>query len=775
MMHGLRKVLREIHRRSLWQVLGIYLGGSWVVLQVVDYMTGIAGLPEWTPSFAFILLLIGLPIVTATAFVQEGMPGFRGDYRDEVDPNALEGRTPEEVFKDRESHPMRQVRLFTWRNAILGGVGAGTLLVASVIAYFGMWAAGVGPMGNLVAQGVIAKGDAVILADFQDATDQGLGEVVTQALRVDLSQAEMLRAVEPAELRDVLARMQLPAETALTAEVAQDAAVREGIKAVLDGEVAAAGSGYLITAALREAASGTTLASFRSDAASADDVIKAIDRLSQDIREKSGESLRNIRAGEPLEAVTTASLDALRLYAEADRAWDQGDESRAIELLNQAVGLDPEFAMAWRRLAVLYNNTGVDPEGLVEATTKAYENRLRLTERERYLAEANYYNTITQDRAKTMAAYQNVLRVAPDERSALNNLANEYQDIRDLERAGELYRRAVDGPGRSNTAFQNLFRNRVGLGRYDEAAQVVKEYEAAYPEDGTIWEWRFWSAFVLGDMDAAVGHARPIATDPARPAFVRANAFDHLGQVAYWQGRLDEGRRNFLEAERLGAQVGPGFAWVRRLWAAYSEAGVGDATWGLEHVRSGMRDGTYEGLDPLERAYWFTGLNLAVGGALSDLDRVIDDMERGLAEGVLGAQDRLDMERLRIMRRAAAGQKEGVNEDLAANDVEFGCAVEVCQDRTRAWAAGKVGDVAEAIRLEELVRQSGYAFPELNGPYRLQATLRLGPLYEQAGDTAMAIEAYQRLVDQWSGADARGMKVVASARARIAALSQAGG
>ena len=61
MIHRFRKVLREIHRRSLWQVLGIYLAGSWGVLQAVDFMTGFAGLPEWTPSFAFVLLLIGLP------------------------------------------------------------------------------------------------------------------------------------------------------------------------------------------------------------------------------------------------------------------------------------------------------------------------------------------------------------------------------------------------------------------------------------------------------------------------------------------------------------------------------------------------------------------------------------------------------------------------------------------------------------------------------------------------------------------------------------------
>jgi hypothetical protein len=35
-MHGFKKLINEIHRRSLWQVLGIYLAGSWVALQVVE-------------------------------------------------------------------------------------------------------------------------------------------------------------------------------------------------------------------------------------------------------------------------------------------------------------------------------------------------------------------------------------------------------------------------------------------------------------------------------------------------------------------------------------------------------------------------------------------------------------------------------------------------------------------------------------------------------------------------------------------------------------------
>ena len=68
-------LIHEIHRRSLWQVLGFYLAASWIVLQVIDVLTNNFGLPDWVPAFALVLLLIGLPIVLGTAFVQEGIRG----------------------------------------------------------------------------------------------------------------------------------------------------------------------------------------------------------------------------------------------------------------------------------------------------------------------------------------------------------------------------------------------------------------------------------------------------------------------------------------------------------------------------------------------------------------------------------------------------------------------------------------------------------------------------------------------------------------------------
>ncbi len=94
-------------RRNFVSVVGLYAAGSWLVLQVVDVLNQNLGLPPWAFSFALTLLLIGLPIVTVTAWLQS-----RGVPDSQVVPSA-------------DSTSGAGARgLFTWRNAALGGLGA---------------------------------------------------------------------------------------------------------------------------------------------------------------------------------------------------------------------------------------------------------------------------------------------------------------------------------------------------------------------------------------------------------------------------------------------------------------------------------------------------------------------------------------------------------------------------------------------------------------------------------------------------------------------------
>jgi hypothetical protein len=295
LIHTIRKFAREIHRRSVWQVLGVYAVASWGLLRGIGSLTTALGLPGWTPEMAIVLLLIGLPIMVATAVVQGGIPGLR--IVDVMDPNELEGRTPEEVLVLPQAHPMYGVSLLTWRNSILGGVMAAAVLATSVVAYRAMWSFGIGPVGSLVAQGVLEPRDPIIVADFENRTDVArLGERLTEAFHMDLSRSGIVTLLDPVLVSDALTRLGRDPETPMTGELARSLAGREGIKAVVETEVSRSGPGYRVSAGILRP-DGSALARFSEVASTEEELLPAVEHLSSRVREKFGESLRTIHAG----------------------------------------------------------------------------------------------------------------------------------------------------------------------------------------------------------------------------------------------------------------------------------------------------------------------------------------------------------------------------------------------------------------------------------------------------------------------------------------------
>jgi hypothetical protein len=74
----LKRLIQEIHRRSLSQVLGIYLGGAWVAFRSIEALVSVLAPPDWAPGFALVVLILGPPIVVATAFALESVGGQEG-------------------------------------------------------------------------------------------------------------------------------------------------------------------------------------------------------------------------------------------------------------------------------------------------------------------------------------------------------------------------------------------------------------------------------------------------------------------------------------------------------------------------------------------------------------------------------------------------------------------------------------------------------------------------------------------------------------------------
>lgn len=368
MIHAIRKLAREIHRRSVWQVVGIYVLLAWATFAVVGWATRVIGLPTWTPAMALVLAVVLFPLVVATAVVQGGLPGLR--IQDEVDPNELEGLTPDQVHVVPEAHPLHGIGVLTWRNTVLGAVSSGVLLVTSVVAYIMMWALGVGPMGSLQAQGLITEGDSVIVAAFSNDTDDpALAALATDLFEADLSHTDAVTVVGADVVDEALARAGRSGDQ-LDALLARRIALDEGFRAVVNGAVEHRGNRYLVSVRIVLAEGGASVGSFTESYEREDEMATAVARLAERVRLKLGESLHQIGQEEGAPVVATASAEALSLYGLAGEAANRGEHAAALDLLEQAIDLDSEFALAWLKLGALHEQAA-DTTAALDAYQRA--------------------------------------------------------------------------------------------------------------------------------------------------------------------------------------------------------------------------------------------------------------------------------------------------------------------------------------------------------------------------------------------------------------------
>jgi tetratricopeptide (TPR) repeat protein len=806
-MNRIRQLIGEIHRRSLWQVLSIYLVGSWVALQVVETITESAGLPDWVQPFALILLTVGLPVVMATAVVQEGVSGKGSDSG--VDDSSAEAgissASPDRAGAAADGPGSEPIpgslatpgetgagsaglagagsvagppptpalaggfhRLLTWRNAISGGVAAFALLGVVVVAYFVMWSTGIGPVGSLAAQGVFEEGDAVVLAQFENTSnDPSLGGMVTEALRVDLAGSSIMTLVEPNRVRDALRRMGRTSEEALDPDLAREVAIRDGFKGVIHGTVGSAGSGYIFVASLTAAESGSVLATFRETARGPDDVIDAIDKLSQSIREKAGESLKVIKSEEPLEDVTTPSLEALRKYAESDRLAELAEYDRAIGLLREALELDPSFAMAYRKLAVLLQNSGGALAEQVEATRRAYELRDRLTERERYLAEAYYHNLVTLDVDAEIRAYESVLERYPDDQAGLNNIALALVDRTRLEEALKALERAVNGPGASAPAFTNYPGYLAMAGRDADARAALARLEARYPGRSI---WVAWNHFGLAafrpDGEGAHRAGEELLALPEAQGRWRA-----AGTLAQFVGDAQRGR--IREAHQHAGES------IREMGAAgfWDQVQIDEASRVSLELLLGRKDEarrireqldldrTLDSIPPTARSY---EVLIPILAWLGDRDGADHLLRRWEADAIPSSTAPIAREIRRTADALLLGESDPEAALAALNNLSRELNCPGCSLWQRAELAQRAGRYEEAQThyLATLTTGSGDYFGVPVS--RVLAHERLGEVYEALGDSARAADHFATFVEHWAEADPELLARVESARSKAA-------
>jgi serine/threonine-protein kinase len=315
---------------------------------------------------------------------------------------------------------------------------------AGAVGYFAVRALGIGVPSTLLATGTLRQRDRMIVAEFAaHGPDSLMGPAVTDAFRTDLAQSSVVTTLSPPQVAEALERMRRPATTRLDPVLARELAIRQGVKAIVTGEISPLGKAYVITAQLVSPESGEVLVAERETAEDASRIIAAVDRLSAQLRARIGESLKSIRTEPPLDRVTTNSLQALEKYNQALRAANpQNDIPKAVTLLEEAVALDTAFATAYRTLGAYLWWLG-ERERSIKAFDKALQHRDRLTEQELDHTLAIYTHTVTGDLDKAAAMYRATLERYPDDSLALGNLGAIYLWLGQPARAESLFKRMI--------------------------------------------------------------------------------------------------------------------------------------------------------------------------------------------------------------------------------------------------------------------------------------------------------------------------------------------
>ena len=785
-------IFKEIHRRSLWQVLGVYAVAAWVALQVVDVLTDNFGLPGWFPAFALGLMILGLPIVLATAFVQRGGPtasGLRGTaatpFGDPTGPapegSAADARAadvgaadataadPSGADEDDRSEAVGvHHSLFTWRNAILGGVAVFTVLGIVTAGYMAMRTMGIGPAGTLVAKGLFEERDRVILADFASAAaDSSLAGAATQAFRVDLAQSEVLTIVEPAYVAAVLARMERPGAR-LDAATAREVAIREGLVAVIEGDINAAGGGYVLTARVVSPTDGQALSSHRETAEQPTDVIEAIDRLSRQLRERVGESLSSTRADPPLQGATTSSLEALRKYSQAVDAIDaQNDFERGIALLDEALARDSTFAMAWRKLAI------ADFPRRREAATRAYELRENLTARERYITTATYHDYVTGDNEAAITAHRTLLESYPNDVWSLNNLALNYASDDQFELAVEMLARAVALDRYTRQPYTNLITNLDRLGERDSARAVLEKFAENQPTSTAVPGRR--ADFAAADRDwLAVEEAvQPLLDSEVTAA--RRNGLRRLASLALLHGRVDSARRLRPPADD-DEPISEAMSEARR------EANIrlslhADTAAAIELVEEGLGELPEDSLP----SWGFTAAYYALLSGQVEGSRESFESWLAFATERFPGFDDENRQQAEADYAAQVAVAEGRYADALAllreiDSFDRQCQLRSCTRREVAGAFDLAQQPDSAIAHYERWLTETTLF-QLNQDAMVLHRVyeRLGQLYDEQGDLENAAKYYAMFVELWADADADLQPRVRAAQARLQEIVEARG
>jgi tetratricopeptide (TPR) repeat protein/DNA-binding CsgD family transcriptional regulator len=630
-------------------------------------------------------------------------------------------------------------------------------------------------------------------------------------LTTDLLQSKLLRTLSDDAVYGALKKFNLIDRKRYSREELRRLAREMKVDYLLTGSLMKAGGKIVVTAFLQDALTGAPIRTEKIECQDEQELMRGTDRLARLV--KSGLNLASAQADIDLdlEVLTTSSALAYKYYAEGRRYHRTGDYEQALLMQRKAIELDPQFAMAYRGMAVAARNLGYFKQEAV-FQQKAFELSEALPEncRERHLIRGDYYSLSEATYPQAVEAYKRVLEDHPDDLIANNNLGMLNYELEDFEAALKCadvpIRGGIDNPFPYYTKAISF----SALGRSEEAMRLLVAYHENHPANRLIYQaladtliesndfvgagaaldkavavfpdpsWAYWKGTVLyhtQGAEAAREEYRRLFLMDGGPWQIKAHM--RLGAIALTEGRFREAEDQFRGGAELAEAMG------ERDWAADLRRSLGQVLLDTERPAAALLEArravesaqTSGNGFRLRAAMRFQGLACLRNKDLSTVDSLTARF-KSMAEAGSGKRPARDYDFFLGMIALEKGRpREAVTLiEKAVSElpqVDMGDSQKLLFQFYLASAREKTGDFAgAAAAFGKNVDAPGDRLP--GSDLFARSVLGLARMEEKLGRPARALEGYRSFLALWKDADP-GRPEIAEARGRADVLSGAPG